>query len=114
MQGIASGGAEGIAGGELDVALQWLDLLFARECQASSTAAGAEPNGETGGSDSAAQADGSAAGAAEGAAQRRQAQHARQGGRAGLADGSLYERTLLQLLRGLQAALPPSSRLIAR
>ncbi|KAL4443945.1 hypothetical protein ABPG75_011682 [Micractinium tetrahymenae] len=105
---------DGGVGGELDVALQWLNLLFARECQPSSAAAGAEPDNEADGSGSALQLGGSAAGAAAGAGQRRQRQQLQPGGQAGSPDGSLYERTLLQLLRGLQAALPPSSRVIAR
>lgn len=114
LQGIADNEGQGGAGGELDVALQWLDLLFARECRASGAAAATESGGAAGSGGSAAETEDSAAGATPGAQQPRQVQQPTQGARAGSPDGSLYERMLLQLLWGLQAALPPSSRVIAR
>lgn len=108
MQGIAStGGSDGDAGPgcELEVALQWLSLLYARDCQPSDALLA---DGEAGSSGGGAGSDGSTA-------QRQQQQQARRpGGAAGSGGASQYERMLLQLLQGLQAALPPSSKVMAR
>ena len=105
--GADSSGAEGGVGSQLEVALQWLDVLFARESQpapAGGTASDEEGGVAAGGS--------TAGGAAAAAADRRRQQRQWQGARGPPPGGSLYERMLLQLLRGLQEALPSSCRVI--
>ena len=95
-QGVANdSGTDGGSCCELEVALQWLNVLYARECQA--------------------EAGEGSAGAAEG----QRAPHgagSRSSGRAspGAVGSSPYETTLQQLLLGLRQALPPSSKVIVR
>ena len=107
-QGGDQGGDQG-EGGELEVALLWLSLLYARECRPAPA-----DNGDDGGT------GGSADAAAPGTAQQRRRQvGSAAGGRQGAPPGgdpaaSAYEATLLALLRGLAEALPPSSRVIVR
>lgn len=79
---------------ELELALAWLDVLFARDCE---PAGGDAAAGWTGG---AGQAGSQAAPGAQSAGPR-------------LGTGSLYERTLLRLLEGLSSQLPPN-RLIVK
>lgn len=90
LQGVASGSAGDSDSGaccELEVALQWLNVLYARGCQ--STAVGT------------AAADG-------------QRPLPAGSSRSGALASAPYEATLLQLLDGLRQALPPSSKAIVR
>ena len=95
LQGVAGSSTSNSDSGtccEMEVALQWLNVLYARECQAEA---------------------GAGTGAAEGhrsppvAGGRSSASPSRAG-------SSPYETTLLQLLHGLRQALPPSSKIIVR
>ena len=97
LQGIASSSASDSDSGtccEMEVALQWLNVLYARECQAEA---------------------GEGAGAAEGQRPPLVA-GSRSSSRASpsTAGSSPYEATLLQLLHGLRQALPPSSKVVVR
>lgn len=114
LQGIAASDGAGGAGSELEVALQWLNVLYARECQ---------PGIQHG--DEEAGAPGGQAGSVAVAAATAEQQAQRQGSRAAATAGSRrsppagpavprYESVLLQLLAGLREASLPSSRLIVR
>ncbi len=120
VQGIASDASNGAidsevrAGSEFEVALLWLSALFAWECQPSEAAAGtAAPVHDA----SPVEQDATASGCQ----QRRQVGPAK--ALAGLGKHDLqsatstvspYGATLLQLLDGLEQALPPTSKFIAR
>jgi hypothetical protein len=82
---------------ELEVALTWLDVLFARDCQPASADAATDGKGGAGPGGSHVATGGQGAARAS----------------PGADTGSLYERTLLHLLDGLSSQLPPS-RLIVR
>ena len=114
LQGIADSGGDGRGSYELEVALQWLDVLYARDCHSGSLPADGQHQQQG------RAAEGSASSGlepehGEWVRQRASSAGTRSGGRTAspLAE-SRYERTLLQLLGDLQEALPPSSKVIAR
>jgi hypothetical protein len=116
--GSGTAASEGDVGAPLEVLLLWLNLLFARECQPAeplqepSSPTHAQPV-ESGSDDGGA----AAAGAQQQAGPSKAVLSSSSGQRLlppGREVGSMYQHTLMRLLEGLRAALPPSSRVFVR